>query len=67
MEKKVIAIQKEMYKVEDGKVYIESEELAKAIQDGSIDLFVDEEANAMEAGGNIIICKVIICWGDAAE
>ena len=58
MEKKVMAIQKEMYKVEDGKVYIESEELAKAIQDGSLDLFVDEEANMMSANDNTI-CGVL--------
>lgn len=43
-EKKFVSIGKEMYKVEDGKVYIESEELANAIQDGQLDLFVDEEA-----------------------
>lgn len=46
MEKKLIAIEKEMYKVEDGKVYIESAELANAIQNDGLDLFVNEEANA---------------------
>jgi hypothetical protein len=43
-EKKVVPIGKEMYKVEGGKVYIESEELANAIQNEGLDLFVDEEA-----------------------
>jgi hypothetical protein len=43
-EKKVAAIGKEIYKVEDGKVYIESEELARALQDGELDIFLGEEA-----------------------
>jgi len=66
MEKKSIAIQKEMCKVEDGKVYIESEELAKAMQDGTIDLSVNEEANAMTADVQFLICNGILCIGDAA-
>ncbi|WP_035294881.1 hypothetical protein [Clostridium sp. KNHs214] len=43
-EKKVMALGKEMYKVENGRIYIESEELANAIQNEGMDLFVDEEA-----------------------
>jgi len=43
-EKKMVALGKEMYKVVDGKVVIESEELANAIQNEGLDLFIDEEA-----------------------
>ena len=53
-EKKVMALNKEMYKVEGGRVYIESEELANAIQNEGLDLFVDEEAGATSQG---------ICFG----
>ena len=49
-EKKVMALNKELYKVEGGRVYIESEELANAIQNDGLDLFVDEEAGAMSNG-----------------
>jgi len=49
-EKKVMALNKEMYKVEGGRVYIESEELANAIQNEGLDLFVDEEAGAASQG-----------------
>lgn len=45
--KKVVALGKDMYKVEDGKVVITSEELANAIQNEGLDLFVDEEAGAL--------------------
>ncbi len=48
--KKVVALGKDMYKVEDGKVVITSEELANAIQNEGLDLFVDEEAAAIQAG-----------------
>ncbi len=50
--KNVIALGKDMYKVEDGKVVITSEELANAIQNEGIDLFVDEEAAAIQASNN---------------
>ena len=50
--KKVIALGRDMYKVEDGKVVITSEELANAIQNEGIDLFVDEEAAAIQAANN---------------
>ena len=53
MEKKLVAIEKDMYKVEDGKIYIESAELANAIQNEGLDLFVDEEAAALQA---IAVC-----------
>jgi hypothetical protein len=49
MDKKLVAIEKDMYKVEDGKVYIESAELANAIQNEGLELFVDEEAAAIQA------------------
>lgn len=48
-ERKMVALDKSMYKVENGKVFIESEELANAIQNDDLDLFVDED----EAGWNI--------------
>lgn len=38
-----------MYKVEDGKVVITSDELANAIQSEGLDLFIDEEAAAIAA------------------
>lgn len=47
VEKKVVALGKEMYKVEDGKVIITSDELANAIQNEGLDLFVDEEAASL--------------------
>lgn len=47
--KNVVALGKDMYKVEDGKVVITSEELANAIQNEGLDLFVDEEAAATQA------------------
>ncbi len=50
--KKVIALGRDMYKVEDGKVVITSEELANAIQNEGLDLFVDEEAAAIQAIAN---------------
>ena len=50
--KNVIALGKGMYKVEDGKVVITSEELANAIQNEGLDLFVDEEAAAIQAANN---------------
>ncbi len=45
MEKKFVTLNKNMYTVEDGKVVISSEELATAIQNAALDLFIDEEAN----------------------
>lgn len=45
MDEKKIKLEKDLYKVEDGRVYIESEELANAIQEGNLDLFIDEEYN----------------------
>lgn len=45
--KKVVALGKDMYKVEEGKVVITSEELANAIQNEGLDLFVDEAAAAL--------------------
>ncbi|MDF2520951.1 MAG: hypothetical protein K0R84_1579 [Clostridia bacterium] len=61
-EKKVIAIDKKMYKIEDGKVVIESDALAHAIQNNSLELFVDEEAAALSEPGLDIGCADIICW-----
>lgn len=64
-EKKVIAIDKSSYKVEDGKLVITSEELANAIQNEGLDLFVDEEAAAMapvDDGLNIAGCANVVCW-----
>jgi len=58
-ERKMIALDKSMYKVEDGKVVIESEALANAIQNEALDLFIDEEAAAAEAGG--LGCIQLIC------
>jgi len=55
-EKKVIALSKEMYKVEDGKVYIQSEELANAIQNEGLELFVDEEAGIVAVEKAYLIC-----------
>lgn len=43
-EKKMVAINKSNYEVKDGKVVITSEELANAIQNEGLDIFVDEEA-----------------------
>lgn len=57
MEKKVMVLGKDMYKVEGGKVYIESQELANAIQNEGIDLFVDEEAGMLtDKNGGIGCC-----------
>ncbi|HBA05091.1 hypothetical protein IO99_12835 [Clostridium sulfidigenes] len=53
--KNVVALGKDMYKVEDGKVVITSEELANAIQNEGLDLFVDEEAAAQQANS-------FCCW-----
>ncbi len=55
-EKKMIALGKELYKVVDGKVVIESEELANAIQNEGIDLFVNEEAAANANAGCGFFC-----------
>lgn len=41
--KKLVALEKSMYCVEDGKVVITSDEIARAIQEENLDLFVDEE------------------------
>lgn len=49
MDNKLMAIKKEMYKVEAGRVYIDSAELANAIQNEGLDLFIDEEAAALQA------------------
>ena len=54
VEKKVLALGKEMYKVEDGKVVITSDELANAIQNEGLELFVDEEAASNQA--NNVCC-----------
>jgi hypothetical protein len=54
-EKKMMVISKEMYKVEDGKVIIQSEELANAIQNENVDLFVNEEINWFDNTGNCSI------------
>jgi len=62
-EKKVIAVSKEMYKVEDGKVYIQSEELANAIQNEGLELFVDEEAGLAAA----IQASFLCCMGDSTN
>ncbi|WP_346934754.1 hypothetical protein [Clostridium sp.] len=51
--KNVVALGKDSYKVEDGKIVITSEELANAIQNEGLDLFVDEEAAAV---ANFGIC-----------
>lgn len=53
-EKKMVAIHKEFFKVVDGKVVIESEELANMIQNEGLDLFVDEEANGTVNSGNCL-------------
>jgi len=45
-----------MYKVEDGKVYIQSEELANAIQNEGLELFVDEEAGIVAVEKAYLIC-----------
>jgi hypothetical protein len=50
LEKKFAALNKDMYEVKDGKVYITCEELANAIQDESLQLFIDEEAAAADKG-----------------
>lgn len=44
MDKKFLSVDKSMFEVKEGKVYIKSEELANAIQNQDLDLFVDEEA-----------------------
>lgn len=61
-EKKLVALGKEMYSVEDGKVVIASEELAKAIQEENVDLFVDEE---FAAGNGSVFNKC--CNGSIIE
>lgn len=48
MEKKCIKIGKEMYIVNDGNIFIESEDLASAIQNQNIDLLIDEEVAIIE-------------------
>lgn len=55
-DKKMVALGKEMYKVVDGKVVIESEELANALQNEGLDLFVDEEAAALINNGGVSCC-----------
>ncbi|WP_432403370.1 hypothetical protein [Wukongibacter sp. M2B1] len=45
-EKKMVPINKSNYEVKDGKVVITSEELANAIQNEGLDIFIDEEAAA---------------------
>ncbi|MDU1413611.1 MAG: hypothetical protein E6929_12425 [Clostridium sp.] len=57
-EKRVLPLDKEMYKIEDGKVVITSDELARAIQDESIELFVDEE-QAASLGGIGFACPCV--------
>lgn len=54
---KFVAIGKELLKVQNGRVYIESEELANAIQDNNINLFLDEEANIITPFMNCAICS----------
>ena len=49
--KNVVALGKDSYKIEDGKVVITSEELANAIQNEGLDLFVDEEAAVLSNFG----------------
>lgn len=61
-EKKVLAVKKDLLKVEDGKVYIESEELANAIQNEGLELFVDEEAGMSADVASGIACGGILCW-----
>lgn len=61
MDKKMIALNKEMIKVEDGRVFIESEDLANLIQNSDLDLFVDEEAAGIDqlegdSRGSALIC-----------
>ncbi|QSX05339.1 hypothetical protein JYG23_11725 [Sedimentibacter sp. zth1] len=53
-EKKLVALEKKMYCVEDGKLVITSDELAKAIQEENLDLFVDEEFAA--SNGSALQC-----------
>lgn len=58
MEKKSVKITKEMCKVEGGKVFIESDELANAIQNEELfagDSLTDEEANACHGFGCVVI------------
>ncbi len=47
--KNVMALGKDLYKVEDRKIIITSEELANAILNEGLDLFIDEEAAAIQA------------------
>lgn len=51
---KEIKVSKEQIKVEGGKVYIDSAELANAIQNQEIDFSADEEAG-LNIGGCIVI------------
>lgn len=53
--KKRINVSREELKVVDGKLVINSEELAEAIQSQEIDLNGEEEAEGLEVN---IICKV---------
>jgi len=50
MEKKQIRIDKADYSVENGKIIIESEELAKCIQNEGFELALDESAGAVIHG-----------------
>lgn len=49
-EKKMVALEKDMYKIEDGKVVIESPELANAMLEHGVELFIDEEQGAVADG-----------------
>lgn len=50
--KKVVKVDQSMYEVIDGKVVINSEELANAVMEEKLDLFVDEEAEGWINIGN---------------
>lgn len=48
MEKeKVVALNNEILKIEEGKVIIESPEIAQAIINNQLELFIDEEQNSI--------------------
>lgn len=57
-EKKMVPLEKDMYKIEEGKVVIESPELANAIQEQGVDLFIDEE-QALVAEGIGFACPCV--------
>lgn len=57
--KKMWALEREHYSVKDGKVVIESEELANAIQEKGLDLFIDEEQAAVVADGIGFACPCV--------